>query len=224
MPNAASSPWLTMPARPKSRIRPRPTTNGGVMIGKSARALSGRFRRVAPRSATSAIMVPRSVVPVAVNRARKSVFQATPQRSPPARQPRPQTGSVAIRPASATSENRPVSSTNAPARARATGKATKSSSSATQQTIALAVKASPRTQPSLAVPAPRRSSDASSVSAPPRPMPGWPAIAKPPPRTPPRTTSAPALSSAPCRRRVVARQPRNAIARPSGAAQSHARP
>jgi hypothetical protein len=33
--------WLTRPARPNSRISPRPTTKGGVMIGSSARTLSG---------------------------------------------------------------------------------------------------------------------------------------------------------------------------------------
>src|SRR5678809_884075 len=43
MPNADSRSWLTIPARPKRRIRPRPTTNGGVMIGSSASAFSGRL-------------------------------------------------------------------------------------------------------------------------------------------------------------------------------------
>jgi len=55
----------------------------GVMIGSSARMPSGRLSRAAPRSARSAIIVPSTVVPAAVSRARKSVFQATPQRTPP---------------------------------------------------------------------------------------------------------------------------------------------
>jgi hypothetical protein len=42
MPKTDSSPWLTMPARPNSRIRPRPTTNGGVMIGSIASTFSAR--------------------------------------------------------------------------------------------------------------------------------------------------------------------------------------
>ena len=67
------------------------------MIGSSASAFSGRFRRAPPRSATSAIIVPSTVVPVAVSSARKSVFQATPQRTPPARQPSPQVRSLKIR-------------------------------------------------------------------------------------------------------------------------------
>ena len=71
------------------------------MIGSSASAFSGRFSRCAPRSATSAIIVPSTVVPVAVSSARNSVFQATPQRTPPARQPRPQLRSLKTRSTSA---------------------------------------------------------------------------------------------------------------------------
>ena len=149
------------------------------MIGSSDSRLTGDFRRFGPRSATSASIVPSTVVPTAVSKARKSVFQATPQRTPPARQPRPQVRSWPSRSANAASEKRPASSRKAPASATATGRATNSSSRAAQSTTEPATNASPRNRPVPARPQPSSISRASRVSAPPRPMPCWPAASVP---------------------------------------------
>ena len=62
--------WLYKPARPKSKIRPKPTTNGGMMMGNMANTFRGRAKRVCPRSAHNAIKVPMRVVPAAVSRAK----------------------------------------------------------------------------------------------------------------------------------------------------------
>ena len=114
------------------------------MIGSSASTLSGLVNCFDPRSAYSAIKVPMNVVPAAVISARNSVFQATPQRTPPTRQPSPHTRSCARRSASAPSEKLPSSARNAPIRLLPTGSATKSNSSALQNTTAPATKRSPR--------------------------------------------------------------------------------
>ncbi len=114
------------------------------MIGSRASTFSDRPSRLLPRSAYSAISVPITVVPAAVSRARNSVFQATPQRTPPARQPRPQTRSCARRSASAAKDGCPASSRKAPSRLLPTGSATNSSSSALHSTTAPATNRSPR--------------------------------------------------------------------------------
>ncbi len=80
------------------------------MIGSSASTRSGVCQRLPPRSAIRAISVPRKVVPAAVSSASTSVFHATPQRTPPARHPRPQTRSVNTRTKKAASERCPSSS------------------------------------------------------------------------------------------------------------------
>jgi hypothetical protein len=114
------------------------------MMGSKASTFSGLLRRLLPRSAYSAISVPMMVVPVAVSSARKSVFQATPQRTPPTRQDRPQTRSLPRRSPSAVTEGAPLSSMKAPIRLLATGRATKSSSSAAHSSTAPATKTSLR--------------------------------------------------------------------------------
>ena len=91
------------------------------MMGSMASTRSGPCRRTLPRSAISAIMVPRMVVPVAVSRASMSVFQATPQRTPPATQPTPQLRSLAMRVHSAGSDHAPSSVSKAACSAFVTG-------------------------------------------------------------------------------------------------------
>ncbi len=66
-------------------VRARPTTKGGVMIGRTVRSRSDLLKGNSVRVATSAKASPSSVVPVAVQTARKKVRQATPQ-YPPVRQ------------------------------------------------------------------------------------------------------------------------------------------
>jgi hypothetical protein len=65
--------------------------------------------------------VPSSVVVAAVASARKSVFQATPQRTPPARHERPKVRSCASRSANVAGERCRASSKNALASAFVTG-------------------------------------------------------------------------------------------------------
>lgn len=91
------------------------------MIGSSASTRSAPWPRLLPRSAIKAIRVPRKVVPAAVSSASTSVFQATPQRTPPARQPTPQMRSANTRAAKAVIDQRPSSSRKAPASALLTG-------------------------------------------------------------------------------------------------------
>jgi hypothetical protein len=123
------------------------------MIGSRATTRSGVCTRaLALRSAISAIMVPNTVVPVAVHRARNSVFQATPQRSPPARQFSPQTRSLPMRSCSASKDHWPCSLRNAPCSALTTGNAMNSSSSTEQPTTAEATNRSPLKNPSRATP------------------------------------------------------------------------
>ena len=91
MPNASSSTLLSTPERPNSRISAKPITKGGVMIGKIDIARSSFLKRKFVRATTNAKASPSAVVPAPQISARISVFQATPQRGPPLRQPRPQT-------------------------------------------------------------------------------------------------------------------------------------
>ncbi|MDT4825186.1 hypothetical protein FQZ97_584630 [compost metagenome] len=91
------------------------------MIGSSASTRNAPCPRRLPRSAISAISVPRKVVPAAVSSASTSVFHATPQRTPPARQPRPQMRSVNTRAAKAAIDHCPSSLKKAPDSARLTG-------------------------------------------------------------------------------------------------------
>ena len=144
MSKAYSRNWLTRPARPNSRIKPRPTTNGGVMMGSKAITRKGVWMRaLALRSAIKAIIVPKMVVPVAVSSARKSVFHATPQRTPPTRQFRPQTRSLPMRLNRAVMDQRPSSVRNAPYRALVTGNAMNKSSITEQPSTADAMNRSP---------------------------------------------------------------------------------
>ena len=242
MPNSASSAWLTSPARPSSRISPSPTTNGGVMIGSSASAFNGLARRRGPRSANSAIKVPISVVPVAVINARNSVFQATPQRTPPARQARPQTRSWPSRSAKAPADHWPASSSNAPTSALATGSATNRASKVLHSSTAQATNRSPLNAPNRARPAPSSINSDTSTTAPPMPMPGWPLakgpnslasvandqpcapMAKPATSRPASAPPAPSDSSQPCSPAAGSRQARVPASRPAAPRPSQGRP
>ncbi|MCD6078933.1 MAG: hypothetical protein K0R89_2877 [Ramlibacter sp.] len=102
-------------------MSPSPTTKGGVMMGSIARMLSARAPRRPPRSAISAISVPRSVVLAAVASPSTMVFHATPQRTPPEKQPSPKLRSLKMRPAKDASGDAPSSPMKAPASALATG-------------------------------------------------------------------------------------------------------
>ena len=110
-----------MPARPNSKIKPRPTTNGGVMMGSSASTFSALLPRWPERSAISAISVPKKVVLAAVSKPMNKVFQATPQRLPSVRQARPKLRSLKTRPMMAFHRNWSSSVKNAPLSALATG-------------------------------------------------------------------------------------------------------
>jgi uncharacterized caspase-like protein len=63
------------------------------MMGSSAITFSGLNPRSGAALGHQAIMVPMMVVPVAVSRRENKVFQATPQRTPPVTQLKPQTRS-----------------------------------------------------------------------------------------------------------------------------------
>ena len=144
------------------------------MMGNSATTRKGPCRRaLAPRSAISAIMVPSAVVPVAVHSARNKVFQATPQRWPPARHDSPQTRSLPMRSCKASSDHCPCSFRNAPCRALTTGKAMNSTSSTEQPTTAEATNRSPLKKPSRATPNDEIITSASRARKAPMPMPNW---------------------------------------------------
>jgi hypothetical protein len=91
------------------------------MMGSIASTFRGFCSRVPPRSAHSAISVPITVVPAAVSSARYSVFQATPQRVPPATQPSPQMRSVERRSTSEPGAHSPMSSYRPEVSERSTG-------------------------------------------------------------------------------------------------------
>ena len=81
MPNRQSSdPGWTTPARPNSRIRPRPTTNGGVMIGSTDNRRSRFAHIIRCRVRRAARTTGRAACERTPTRARKREFQATPQR------------------------------------------------------------------------------------------------------------------------------------------------
>ena len=84
-PVASSIHCVSVPWRPSSMVSARPTTKGGVMIGSTVSRRRDFLNRKPVRVATSANTRPSSVVPVAVQTARKNVRQATPQ-LPPQRQ------------------------------------------------------------------------------------------------------------------------------------------
>ena len=175
MPKAHSKNWLATPARPNSKIKPSPTTNGGVMIGSMASTLSGLAYRWLARSAISAINVPNTTVNVAVINPRNKVFQATPQRWPPTTQLRPKLRWLAMRPHIAQGAKVLVPSSvcvkNAALSALSTGNIMKSANSAAQPSTAAAMNRSPLKYPRLAVPnAVNTTSDTSTTTAP-QPMP-----------------------------------------------------
>ena len=191
------------------------------MIGSSASTFSGLRQplccraRLAARSAC-----PARVVPAAVSRARNSVFQATPQRTPPARQPRPQTRSCAEALGQRGERRRAGFVEEGADQALAHRQRDEQQ----QQRAAAAPRRRRRTgrrgsSPAARCPAPSSISSDSSASAPPRPMPNCPAgrapnqrvqqlegpaasrrWRSPPPAGPARPTAAPASSSAPWRR------------------------
>ena len=164
---------MNSPARPNSKISPKPTTNGGVMMGNMARMLSGLASAFASRSAQSAIKVPRNVVPVAVSSARPSVFQATPQRPWPLMHPSPQMRAVPIRSQRAPMEKSPSSLSTLPIKDLRTGYTTNSASKAVQHNTAPATNASPLNPPRRATPMESSASRLTINTMAPHPMPGW---------------------------------------------------
>ncbi len=145
-------------------------------MGNSAITRSGVCTRgPALRSAISAIIVPSTVVPTAGSNARNSVFQATPQRTPPARQFRPHTRSLPMRLKIAPNDPRPTSVKNAPYSALVTGNAMNSTRITEQPNTADAMKRSPLKYPLRATPkAVIMMSARSTTNAPmPMPMPNW---------------------------------------------------
>ena len=187
------------------------------MIGNRATTRSGVCTRaLALRSAISAIMVPSTVVPVAVQRARNSVFQATPQRSPPTRQFSPQTRSLPMRSCSASRDHCPCSLRKAPCNALTTGNAMNSSSSTEQPTTAEATNRSPLKKPSRATPKAAIITSASKATKAPMPIPNWFSASSPNPllrisndqplapimkplaSSPPKPNTPPARNQRPC--------------------------
>ena len=143
-------------------------------MGSKATTRSGVWmRRLALRSAIRAIMVPSTVVPVAVHSARNRVFQATPQRTPPARHARPQTRSLPMRWYSAMTDQWPSSFRKAPYRALVTGNAMNMTSSTEHPTTAEAMNRSPLKKPRRATPKAKIITSASRATKAPMPMPNW---------------------------------------------------
>jgi hypothetical protein len=106
-------------------MRPRPITNGGVMIGSTVRSRSGRAATKRVRVTTSAKARPRPVVDAAVRSASRSVFHATPHVPPPVRQPSRQIFAVKRRATRALGDSAPPSASTAAERMRTTGKKVK---------------------------------------------------------------------------------------------------
>jgi hypothetical protein len=146
-------------------------TKGGVMIGSTVRTRSTRFSGKFVRVAMSAKARPSAVVPMPTRVARKSVFQATPQRKVEVRQSRPQIERSANFAKKTPGAKAPASSRTALARIVATGKKTKMAISATTRPIDETTKASPRHQPRAASPWQSSIRKARAVRAAPTPMP-----------------------------------------------------
>ena len=186
--------------------------------------------------------VPSSVVLVAVIKPRNSVFQATPQRWPPARHDRLKLRSCAMRSHTTASENGPSSRKNAADSALSTGNTMNSASRLPQPTTAAATNRSPLKKPRRATPNDSSTSSADSTTNPPQPMPGWRAPSSPrlvfihsnaQPRAPiakPLSSRAaspsapPATSRAPCLRPAGRQAPRPATTSPARPSHSQGRP
>ncbi len=123
-------------------------------------------------SANNAISVPRNVVLAAVVSPRNSVFHATPQRWPPARQSSPKLRSLATRSTIAPRTNWPSSAKKALLSAFSTGKTMNSASSPAAARTAPATKRSPLNQPRRARPNAETIVSAVNTTKPPHPMPG----------------------------------------------------
>ncbi len=171
------------------------------MMGSIATTRSGRAKRRWPRSAARAMSVPSKVVVAAVSTPRNKVFQATPQREPPATQARLKLRSLAMRATNRAMASRPSSSMKAPASAFITGKTMNRASSAAAQTTQAETNRSPRKKPRRARPKLPRTSSAASASAAPQPRPGC-RTGNAKPAASSRTTppKPPASSSSPCAR------------------------
>ena len=101
------------------------------------------------------------------------MFHATPQRTPPAMQPRPKLRSLATRSHNAPSAKRPSSVYMALESALSTGKRMKTASSVPEPATAAAMNMSPLKKPRRAMPnAVSITSEASTTNAP-QPMPNW---------------------------------------------------
>ena len=162
---------MTRPERPKTRISAKPITNGGVMIGRTVSTRSVFLKAKEVRVTMRANASPRAVVPAPQASARKSVFQATPQRPPPVRQRRLQIFSADSRSTTSTGMKAPSPSWKACNRMRRMGQAVKSRIEAATVVTAPATKASPPKAPRSASPIDRSASSAIKTSAPPAPMP-----------------------------------------------------
>ena len=181
-------------------------TKGGVMIGSTVSMRSAPLRRKPVRVAISAKARPSTVEPTPTSTARNSVFQATPQRRPPARQSSPQTEVSVNLSRNAAGEKPPALSWKALARIVVTGKNTKIAISATTSAIEATTKTSPRHQARAASPWQSSIRKASPTSAAPKPMPPWRG-----PGAPKRSASQAAL------------QPRCPMAKPSATSQARPR-
>ena len=144
------------------------------MMGSSATTRKGVCTRgPALRSASSAIMVPMITVPVAVSSAKNKVFQATPQRTPPLRQLRPQMRSWPMRSKIAENAHCPSSFKKAPYKALVTGKAINNNNNTEQLTTAEAMNKSPLKNPRRATPNAVIITSASKATKAPMPIPNW---------------------------------------------------
>ena len=143
---------MTAPERPKRRISARPITKGGVMIGSTDSARRSGLAGNAVRVAISAKARPRTVVPAPTRTARNSVFQATPQRSGPSRQSRPQIDRFASLSRKTAGASAPPSSRTALESTVTTGQKTKTTTRPITRPIVLVRKASPFMKPRAARP------------------------------------------------------------------------
>ena len=164
-------------------MSPRPITKGGVITGSVASRRSDRLKRNEVRVTTSANARPSAVHAVAVSVASSSVFQATPQRAAPPRQPSPHTFGAPKRSANAAGENEPALSSKAESSTFVTGKKVKSATRPVTATTLPVTKRSPLKRPCAARPSASNAAKVQVRSVAPSPIPGCPpgpvVIAKP---------------------------------------------
>jgi hypothetical protein len=154
-------------------------TKGGVMMGSTVSTRNALVAENGVRVATSAKVRPSAVVLVPTRRPRNRVFQATPQPIADVRQSSPQISRLENFAQNSPGARAPLLSWTAATRIRATGKKTKTTTSAITTPIPPATKRSPLKNPFDASPMQNSISSAVTTTRAPMPIPGWPPTANP---------------------------------------------